>query len=100
MSTKVKQVLFAIYTPGESRKKLFRYALVPEDRLFGYPLDHMNGMIVGSGHKVSKQVVDAIIDLYERLGLEESDKLADLKPFLNPTMPQKADMVIATGWAV
>jgi hypothetical protein len=75
-------------------------ALIPGYKLHGVPLKEINGKTVNRDD-ISDSAMDAIVSLYNRLGLERNDLVAtDLKEFLRPETPFVVDEVIRIGWDV
>lgn len=75
-------------------------ALIPGSKLHGVPLKEIDGKTVNRDD-APDDVLNAIVSLYKRLGLERDDNVAtDLKEFVRPETPFVVDEVVHIGWDV
>lgn len=95
-----KNILFIIRTPGGTLKENC-VALVPLSYLeiAERDLNIIDGNIINETN-LSNKYQDIIVSLYQRFGLERSEKNTDLKKFLNPKPSFVVDKIITIGWAV
>jgi hypothetical protein len=95
----MKNILLVISTPGDSCQD--GIALVPEDNVNLELLQEINGHWLNANDEdLSEEATDYIVEIYERLGFETSDRVKDLKKYLSPAVPFTVDEVIAFGWCV